>query len=122
MLSECCTQAITVGKLPYNPVSGVKLGKIPKPKIRALGKDEQAALERTVEASMKKTALGITIDLYTGLRLGELLGLRWFFVELNAKRPYISVEWPLTRQEANAPLDDGAIIIRHKEKYDTRSF
>lgn len=45
--------------------------------ISVFRKDEQKRIERVVEESGKANHFGIVLCLYTGLRLGELLGLTW---------------------------------------------
>ena len=116
MLNGCLNQAVTDGKIPVNPISGIKLGKPSKTEMRVLSKAEQEALERIVEASLKVTGLGIIIVLYLGVRLGELLGLVWENVHLDAKTPHVDINQQLTRQNKDAPLDEGAWIVRISDR------
>ena len=50
---------------------------IPKSEIRILSLKEQRTLEEILYYEMDNVKLGILICLYTGLRLGEICGLRW---------------------------------------------
>ncbi len=77
MLHICLDQAVVNGKLIRNPVVGVKLPPVPKHDMRILNKIEQAALQTAASESRTLTAFGIIFALSTGLRLGELLGLKW---------------------------------------------
>ncbi len=47
------------------------------PKIRILTKDEQRRLESYAFSHLDEKTIGILIGLYTGLRIGEICGLRW---------------------------------------------
>lgn len=55
---------------------------IPKSEIRILSVKEQRALEEILYKEMDSVKLGILICLYTGLRLGEICGLRWEDISL----------------------------------------
>lgn len=77
MLHICIEQAVINGYLLHNPLSGVKLPPIPKKEITILNTSEQIALHSAVMHSTTPAAFGIIFTLSTGIRLGELLGLRW---------------------------------------------
>lgn len=55
---------------------------IPKNEIRILSHEEQRALEEVLYTDMDSIKLGILICLYTGLRIGEICGLRWEDISL----------------------------------------
>lgn len=55
---------------------------IPKSEIRILSLKEQRTLEEILYYEMDNVKLGILICLYTGLRLGEICGLRWEDISL----------------------------------------
>ncbi|MCL1999351.1 MAG: site-specific integrase [Turicibacter sp.] len=56
-------------------IFNVPLPKIVKPKIPVLSREEQKRLEQTATARADRIVL--TLCLYTGLRIGELCGLKW---------------------------------------------
>ena len=60
-LNEVLSRAIVDGKMISNPLTGVKLKKVVKKEMRVLTKEEQAAIERIVDAStpFKVTSLGL---------------------------------------------------------------
>lgn len=62
----------------HNPLVNVTLPKSNKKStVRILEPDEQQRLTEYMTRNLNKTSLGIFISLYTGLRIGELCGLKW---------------------------------------------
>lgn len=70
-------QAVLNGYITRNPTVGVRLPRKPKKEMRVLSVDEQRKLMNAVHNSNEPSALGINIALYTGMRLGEVIGLQW---------------------------------------------
>ncbi len=61
-----------------NPCARVKrVPAIDRKHADAFTKEEQKRLEQTIEAEDDKRLFGILLCFYTGLRIGELLGLEW---------------------------------------------
>lgn len=58
-------------------------------KVEALQKSEQQKLEDYILNNNKKYYYGILISLYTGIRLGEVIALKWKNVDLKNKLIYI---------------------------------
>ena len=67
-----------------NPVDGVILPKGAVRKPRALTRDEQATLIRVVRKSKRLLMFAVILALYTGMRKGELLALKWEDIEDSA--------------------------------------
>lgn len=65
-----------------NPCLRVRRTKEEGKKIEAFTVEEQRVLEREIERSDDARLHGILLCLYTGLRIGELLGLTWDDVDL----------------------------------------
>lgn len=55
---------------------------ISRSNIRVLSHIEQQALEQIIYTDMNSIKLGILISLFTGLRIGEMCGLRWEDISL----------------------------------------
>lgn len=72
--------------------------------VRAFSRDEQRRIEEVLcdgfqEASLRGVCMGIFFALYTGLRVGELAGLRWQDIDLDGSRVFVRH----TLQRLNAP-------------------
>ena len=77
MLNEALEQAIINERLYRNLLHGVKLPQKEKEDIPILEPEEQTVLQAAAEESPDIQAFGIIFCLSTGVRLGELIGLRW---------------------------------------------
>lgn len=67
--------------LTQNPLCGVKLGKDVKKEMRVLTVKEQADIQEAVISTPDPVAFGIIYAVNTGVRIGELLGLKWSDVD-----------------------------------------
>ena len=112
-------QAVFDGLIPGNPVQGVRLPKDKKKPMRVLSRAEQDSLEKAVNASYEMCVQGIIVALYTGLRVGELLALKWSDVDLDASPATLHVRTTLARQATPKEYDRDYEVIRHKEGQST---
>jgi integrase len=80
VLKEALKQAVLDNRIVRNPADGVKPPKVERPEMTALDEGQTAALLDAAEG----TALHVPVVLAacTGMRLGEILGLRWEDVDL----------------------------------------
>lgn len=88
VLHKALEQAVNIRYISSNPSSGARLPRITRPKINALD-DKQISDFMAAIKGHKYEALFITA-LFTGMREGELLGLKWNCV--NFKKSSIFVE------------------------------
>lgn len=93
MLHKALEQAVQLNLIPRNPCNATTLPKKRKKEVRILTIQEQRQLQEAVKG--ERLGIGIILDLYTGLRLGELLGLTWENVDL--KRGRLSVRQTVNR-------------------------
>ena len=82
VLREALRQAVKWQMLSVNPADAVQPPRAEHKEIRALDEDGTANLLRSLEGS--PMCLPATVAVGTGLRRGELLGLRWQDVDLKA--------------------------------------
>ena len=78
LLSEACSHAVTVDVLVKSPCKGVKMPKKQAPSPNSLTAEGYARLAATLDA-MEPSPLvtAAAIALHTGMRQGEVCGLRW---------------------------------------------
>lgn len=86
-IHEALKQAVLEHYLPFNPSDAVSLPKVSKPEIEVLTIDEQ---NRLYTASYNhRYGVFIRLTLSTGLRLGEVLGLKWENIDLSSGVLYV---------------------------------
>lgn len=85
-LSRVCAYAVKVGAIPVNPCAGVERPKATKAKPNPLDENSLKRLNTALDAAGHSPQLdGIRLALLTGMRRGELCGLRWSDVDTKAR-------------------------------------
>ena len=79
-------QARKNGLVQTNLVEGVRLPKEQKREMRVLSKEEQRRLILACRAMPEPASFGVIFTLFTGLRMGELCGLRWDNVDVEMRQ------------------------------------
>lgn len=79
------SKAVKWGYIPYNPAANAELPKIRPKEAPHLEEAEARRLLALLHGEPIKWRAPITFDLLSGLRRGELLGLRWEDVNFNAQ-------------------------------------
>jgi len=86
VLKHALRLAVEWELLNNNPAQGAKLPRLPQGRTRYLSPSElRAALEAAPEWMRAPLALAT----FTGMRRGELLGLRWMDVDMEGRRVYL---------------------------------
>ncbi|WP_086314706.1 hypothetical protein A5821_002315 [Enterococcus sp. 7F3_DIV0205] len=75
VLKNCLSKAVTINLLTENPCMGVELPKTRKSAVQALSIKDQDKLVKEINTDQKFFA--IILALQTGLRIGEICGLKW---------------------------------------------
>lgn len=117
-LRRAIQQAVDNKMISYNCCSGVILPKREKKEMRVLSREEQSAVLSVIEN--ERLGFAILFDLSTGLRIGELCGLKWNDFDLenkmfNVKRTLQRIKLPEGQVTANG---DTTVIAEGKVKTD----
>lgn len=110
MLNEALEQAIINERLYRNLLHGIKLPQKKKEDIPILEPEEQTALQAAAEESPEIQAFGIIFGLSTGVRLGELIGLRWS--DLNYRNHTIHIARTVGRLKK---VDEDGNVVQKEE-------
>lgn len=101
MLHKALHQAVMLDMIPKNPADFVTLPKRRKAEMRYFTVEEQQKLQSCLAS--ERLGMAILLDLYTGLRQGELLGLRWEDVHLDGEQSYLKVVQTIGRIKNEKP-------------------
>ncbi len=85
MIHKALNQAVYLGMIPKNPSDLTVLPKRKKVEMRYFLPEDQKRLQEVIKGD--KLEMAILLDLYTGMRQGELLGLFWenVYIDLNGQ-------------------------------------
>ena len=94
-LRKALNQAIKERLIKFNPTDGLELPKNRKPEMQTLSKEEIAKLLKAAEGTQNYNAYILALG--TGMRRGEILGLKWQDIDFEEKT--INVRRQLTNTE-----------------------
>lgn len=111
LLRSACNQAVDTDLLGKDPTRGVKPPKAGRPRPNSLTAEGVRTVREVLRvAGMTPAMLGVKIALYTGMREGEICGLRWANVDIDSG--VLKVEDSIgrdgTRFYAKDPKNDGS--------------
>ena len=86
MLHLSFEQAKRNGLIHINLVESVRLPREQKKEMRVLSKEEQRRLVLACRAMPEPASFGVIFTLFTGLRMGEVCGLRWDNVDMERRQ------------------------------------
>jgi integrase len=121
VLSSVLSAAVRYGLLVRNPVEGLKLPRVRRPKRSKpfITPDQFSAL---VELIAEPYATMVYVAVYTGLRVSELIGLRWRNVgtdSITVEERYCRGDWGPPKSEASnatVPVNSTVIARIHQLK------
>lgn len=111
LISHMFTKAIEWGEAESNPWKGRKKLREPSHRIRFLSLKELAVLKAKADAEMRQL---ITVATETGLRRGELFGLRWS--EVDMENGIIHVLDTKSGKPREVPITPGVKAVLKKRK------
>jgi len=100
-LSSMYSRAIEWGKATNNPMSKIKLFKVPEKRIRYLEKEEISKLLNNCCEHLKPIVI---VALHTGMRKSEILGLKWHDIEI--KRGIIHLLDTKNGEKREVPMNE----------------
>ncbi len=95
VLHRALVQAVELGYLRYNPADACKLPRVTRKAIKPLESGEIAAFLNAIQGRPFEAIF--KIDLFTGMRQGEILGLTWGCLDF--ERGTILIEKQLQREK-----------------------
>lgn len=95
VLHRALQQAVAVGYLRFNPVDACILPRMEKPKINPLDEEQSRAFLVAIQGHPMEELF--TFALFSGMRKGEVMGLRWDCVDFN--RGTILIDKQLQREK-----------------------
>ncbi len=87
--------------ISINPFARIGMEKLPQPRVRYLTRDE---FDRLFQAANDRLKPIIVIAVYTGMRLGNILGLTWQDIDLS--RNVITLEHTKNGERLGLPMND----------------
>lgn len=115
MMHLALEQAIVNEMLVKNIIKTIKLPKQRKKEMRVLSVKEQMLLEDAVRGSGEIIAWGIMFALYTGVRIGEMLALKWSDIDEDAGCTFISNSLRRQNRMNTIKSDDYTILSERDE-------
>jgi len=112
-MNECFLQAIFNGLMHANPISGIRLPRKSSKEMRVLSREEMYKLIAMCNVADTRFAYGVIFTLYTGMRLGEVLGLKWSDItDLYGREPVAHIRKTLNRIKKPRRNDPDYEVIR----------
>ena len=83
VLQKSLDMAVDMGKIEYHNAGRLKRPKVENKQTECFTLAEQKMIEDEIIKKLPHKQIGILISLYTGLRIGELIALRWEDIDFN---------------------------------------
>lgn len=112
VLSSACTDAVRNGKLPDNPCHSVMLPKVERTQVEVWDREEVQKFLTAAAGHRLGTLFEVAI--LTGMRRGELCGLRWSDVDLVERTATIRTQLVMAGKEIvenSAKTDAGNRVV-----------
>jgi integrase len=90
VLHRACKQALRWGMIPRNPVDAVEAPRVARREMHVWTTEQAQAFLGAAKGDRLEALYVVALD--SGMRLGELLGLQWAAIDLQADNPYLMVK------------------------------
>ncbi len=87
VLHRALDQAVIIGYVKHNPCVGVRLPRVEEAEMHPLDDDQIAAFLKAIAGNEYETLF--LVDLFTGMRQSEIMGLTWDCVDFESGTIYI---------------------------------
>lgn len=88
VLKNCMSKAVSMNLLTESPCTGLELPKTKRKTVQALSTKDQEKLLKEINSSQK--FFSITLALQTGLRIGEICGLKWTDIDFDSNTLWVN--------------------------------
>jgi integrase len=99
IMHKALEQAVRFNLIPTNPASKVDPPKVRQEEITPLTAEQASKLLDVIRNERDRFEALYVLALTTGLRIGELLGLKWGDIDLDARRLRVSRQLQRSREE-----------------------
>lgn len=89
LISIVCAQAVKEGIIPFSPAARAEPPKAEKKEVNYMQQSDLAAILNALEQEPIKWKTLVHLLLITGARRGEIIGLKWKYVDFDNNRLYI---------------------------------
>lgn len=89
-LKTALEKAYHLKKISYNPVGGTKACRAEKAHITILTHEQAQTLLHITKQQNQPAYMAILLAISTGMRLGEIMGLRWDSIDFPGKKLYVT--------------------------------
>lgn len=113
VLKSCCAAAVKRGLISFNPCQWITLPADPNQTVQALSEKEQQLVIKGAEKHANGLAINLALE--TGLRIGEISGLKWD--DIDFQNHLLSVRRTVQRiSNTDKNIDNKTILIEGTPK------
>ena len=97
ILHKALAQAVELGYIRFNPSDACKLPRVERKEVKPLDQEQARLFLRAIQGHPLETVF--LVDLFTGLRQGEILGLQWHDIDFDSGTIHVQQQLQLIKGE-----------------------